>query len=232
MVDVKTTTTYRKDARFSGKLLSKEEREELVRPYLPKSVKAQPGSATRRKPIRQFLKTQVYLFIFNLLHFFFSVYIHLRRYYHAVTGRVSAVLYYHHRTPELIRKDVRGLSKLPKHLSVVLELAAPRRKRQDTDGLEKLLDEVAEISAWCACAGISTLSVYERSGILKRYVPATHRAVADKLHAYFGPKRPSLQVRAPHMQTFLNGDVSEEEGGSGAAGADLGMWPIQLPCSP
>lgn len=31
-------------------------------------------------------------------------------------------------------------------------------------GLEALVDEVAEIAAWCACVGIPTLSVYERTG--------------------------------------------------------------------
>jgi dehydrodolichyl diphosphate syntase complex subunit NUS1 len=31
-------------------------------------------------------------------------------------------------------------------------------------GLEALVDEVAEIAAWCTCAGIPMLSVYEQSG--------------------------------------------------------------------
>lgn len=34
-------------------------------------------------------------------------------------------------------------------------------------GLEALVDEVAEIAAWCACAGIPTLSVYEQTGTLR-----------------------------------------------------------------
>ena len=32
-------------------------------------------------------------------------------------------------------------------------------------GLEALMDEVAEISAWCSCVGIPMLSVYERTGM-------------------------------------------------------------------
>ena len=80
----------------------------------------------------------------------------------------------------------------------------------DGAGLEALLDEVAEVAAWCACVGIPVLSVYERTGALKTYIPATHRAVATKLHEYFGKGRPSLQVRAPHVPSFLNGDVSEQ----------------------
>lgn len=31
-------------------------------------------------------------------------------------------------------------------------------------GLEALVDEVAEISAWCACVGIPMLSIYEKTG--------------------------------------------------------------------
>lgn len=36
-------------------------------------------------------------------------------------------------------------------------------------GLEALVDEVAEIAAWCACAGIPTLSVYEQTGRLSQF---------------------------------------------------------------
>jgi dehydrodolichyl diphosphate syntase complex subunit NUS1 len=36
-------------------------------------------------------------------------------------------------------------------------------------GLEALVDEVAEIAAWCACVGIPTLSVYERTGMFGPY---------------------------------------------------------------
>lgn len=78
--------------------------------------------------------------------------------------RILAILYYHHRTPELIQKDVKGLDRLPKHLSVILKLEDGGR-----GGLEALVDEVAEISAWCACVGIPMLSVYEQTGKLSSY---------------------------------------------------------------
>jgi dehydrodolichyl diphosphate syntase complex subunit NUS1 len=75
--------------------------------------------------------------------------------------RVFAILYYHHRTPELIKKDVKGLQRLPEHLSVILKL---EEGAKGGAGLEILVDEVAEIAAWCACAGIPTLSIYEKTG--------------------------------------------------------------------
>jgi dehydrodolichyl diphosphate syntase complex subunit NUS1 len=93
------------------------------------------------------------------VHTIFSVYIRFRQGYHAVKDRILAILYYHHRTPELIQKDVKGLTRLPEHLSVILKLEDGGR-----GGLEALVDEVAEISAWCACVGIPMLSVYEKTG--------------------------------------------------------------------
>jgi hypothetical protein len=61
----------------------------------------------------------------------------------------------------LIKKDVKGLKRLPAHVSVVLKLENGGRGGA---GLEALVDEVAELSAWCACVGIPTLSVYEQTG--------------------------------------------------------------------
>lgn len=209
---------YRKDAQSSGTLLTPSEREALLKPYLPPPSRSGFSSTERKrktKPVRTFLKTQLYLLVFTFMHFGFSVYVHLRQAYHAVTQRISAILYYHHRTPELIRRDVKSLSRLPRHLSVVLELS---HQGKSGDALGMLLDNVAEISAWCATAGIPMLSVYEKTGALKNHLPTAHRTVASKLHSYFGKKRPSLQVRAPHMPSFLNGDISEDS----ADAADLG----------
>jgi dehydrodolichyl diphosphate syntase complex subunit NUS1 len=212
MVATKATEVYRKDARTSGKLLTVEEREALLRPYLPVPP---TKSKKRNKPVRTFAKLQLHILVFNIIHIFFSVYIRIRQAYHAVVHRLSAILYYHHRTPELIRKDVKALSRLPQHLSVILELPTDSRGRES---LDRLLDDVAEVAAWCACAGIPLLSVYEKTGILKSYIPTTHNTVATKLHAYFGKNRPSLQVRSPHMPSFLNGDSSEEAFDSSTVG--------------
>lgn len=46
-------------------------------------------------------------------------------------------------------------------MSVILELKGEER---GAAGLDGLMDEVAEISAWCACVGIPMLSVYEKTG--------------------------------------------------------------------
>jgi dehydrodolichyl diphosphate syntase complex subunit NUS1 len=207
----KEESIYRKDARKGGTLLTPKERENLIKPYLPVPAKLSTTAKSKRKPIRTFLKTWLHILVYTIIHALFSLYVRLRSAYHNTLSTALSILYYHHRTPELIRKDVHTLSRLPKHLSVILELNTSSQSAGtgDGSGLDQLLDEVAEISAWCACVGIPLLSVYEKTGILKNYIPTTHRTVAAKFHAYFGAKRPSLQVRAPHMQAFLNGDIKE-----------------------
>ena len=63
------------------------------------------------------------------------------------------------------------------------------------------MDEVAELSAWSAAAGIPLLSVYEKLGILKSYMPQLQELVVQKLTAYFGTgsSRPSLTLYAPNL---------------------------------
>lgn len=81
--------------------------------------------------------------------------------WNVVSYQISSVLYYHHGTPQYIQKDVLGLSKKPKHLSVILRAEQNQRPKAD---LDRLIDEAAEIATWCACAGIPMLSVYEKTG--------------------------------------------------------------------
>ncbi|KZF24932.1 Undecaprenyl diphosphate synthase [Xylona heveae TC161] len=210
MVGVRETEIYRRDARREGSPLTAKQREELLRPYLP-SPPPQANTVSRKqrgaRAVSEFFRIQLYVLVYTLIHTFFGLYMRLRQWYHAVLYRIFAVLYYHHRTPQLIQKDVKGLSRLPEHLSVILEY---NPEEKGGEGLEQLIEEIAEIAAWSACAGIPLLSVYEKTGILKSYIPTTHRAIAKRLQAYFGTRRPSLQLRAPHLPAFLNGDLVDE----------------------
>lgn len=133
-----------------------------VQPYLPtpKKSAAKPEKKSRFG-VRDFLRNQLHLLVYTIIHTIFSVYIKFRQAYHAVRDRIYSVLYYHHRTPELIERDVKGLSRLPKHLSVVLSLEDDGRGGAE---LERLVNEASEIAAWCASAGISQLSIYEKTG--------------------------------------------------------------------
>ncbi|KAL7267422.1 hypothetical protein RUND412_009994 [Rhizina undulata] len=181
-------------------------RERLVRPHLPPVVRP------KNRPIREFLFSRFYKGLLLLIHLVYSVYLKIRWTYHTLVNRGFAILYYHHRTPQLIAKDVKELKekgKLPGHVSVVVEY--------ERGGLDNLLEEVAEIACWCASAGIPKLSVYERTGILKSYISTAHRAMTQRLHAYFGKSRPRLRVHAPHSPAFVNGGLDE----AGDAQVDL-----------
>lgn len=112
--------------------------------------------------MRRFLRRQFHLLIFIVVHALFSLYIRLRQAYHTVGNCIYSIYYYHHRTPELIQRDVKGLSRLPNHISVVLTLEDHKR-----DGTERLIDEAANIAAWCASAGIPHLSIYEKTGMCR-----------------------------------------------------------------
>ncbi|PGG97048.1 hypothetical protein AJ79_09362 [Helicocarpus griseus UAMH5409] len=191
--------------RYSREELSKltaAEREQLVKPYLPDVQTIRSGRAgakqKQKKPIRTFIRTKLHFLIYFLIHVFFSIYIRVRQAYHAVIDRVLAILYYHHRTPELIQKDVRGLSQLPQHLSIVLTLG------KDEDALDVIMDEVAELAAWSSCAGIPMLSIYEKTGILKSYIPTLHKIIISKLSTYYGPPshQPTLRLFAPHHAIY------------------------------
>ena len=163
MVAVRETQAYRQDARTQGKTLTPKEREDLLKPYLPTPPRSSsPAKARGRRPVRSFLRSQLHLLLHTLIHAIFSLYVRLRQTHHAIFNKVLAILYYHHRTPELIKKDVGGLSRLPEHLSVILEL---NDAGQGGAGLEILMDEVAEIAAWSACVGIPMLSIYEKTGM-------------------------------------------------------------------
>ncbi|EXJ88421.1 hypothetical protein A1O1_05351 [Capronia coronata CBS 617.96] len=199
---------YRKDVASGGRALTPAEREKLLRPYLPppqsESNKMKSGlSATatqkrhrgHRPRLRPFLKSKLHFILFFLIQLVFGIYIRLRQIYHAILDRLLAIRHYHHRSPELILRDVQNLERIPEHLSVILKF-----KSEEDGGLEALMDEVAELCAWSAAAGIPLLSVYEKSGILKTYMSSLQKMVEQKLVAYFGrpPAAPILSVFAPN----------------------------------
>jgi len=78
--------------------------------------------------------------------------------------------------------------------------------------LERLINEAADIAAWCASAGIPQLSIYEKTGTMKRYLPEAHRAISKKLASYFGPHSPSLTMRAPHSFPVESSTTSSVNG--------------------
>lgn len=162
MVSSRETELYRQDAQAKGTILSPSERERLLKPYLPSPPQNEGRRHKVSRPVQQFFMKQIHILIFSIIHVVFSIYVRIRQTHHAIIDRIFAILYYHHRAPELIKQDVKALDRLPQHLSVILELKGDER---GTTSLESLIDDVAEISAWCCCVGIPTLSVYEKTGM-------------------------------------------------------------------
>ncbi|EFX02747.1 di-cis-decaprenylcistransferase [Grosmannia clavigera kw1407] len=173
------------------------------------------GRRRSRTGARRFVLGQIHILLYTIIHTVFSLYMRIRQAYHEVRNQIYSVLKYHHRTPEIIARDVRDLSRIPKHLSVILRLEEHGREGAE---LERLVNEISDIAAWCASAGIPTLSVYEKRGVLKSYLPETHRAVSTRLASYFGRAHPAVTLQAPHVPAIHSaafprareyGDISE-----------------------
>ncbi|GAO52774.1 Undecaprenyl diphosphate synthase [Saitoella complicata NRRL Y-17804] len=152
----------------------------------------------------------VYGLILTIIHTIYAFYTSVRSTYNITRLRIASILNYHHRTPANIRKDVALLKKLPDHVAVILE-----SKGKKEGGVEKLIDEVADLSCWCASVGVATLTVYQKTGMLKNYETPAHRAVSERLHTYFGSTRPTFRITSPHSPNAPslppNGDAVHDE---------------------
>ncbi|KFX96690.1 hypothetical protein O988_05210 [Pseudogymnoascus sp. VKM F-3808] len=117
------------------------------------------------------------------------------------------------RTPESIRRDIKGLRRVPEHLSVILSLG------QEEDAVERLMNQIAEMVAWSACAEISTLSVYEKHGILKSHIPLIYQVITSILASYYrSPDQPVVCVSTPHQGPYCHSpalSASEKSGPTG-----------------
>ncbi|KAK5987581.1 Dehydrodolichyl diphosphate synthase complex subunit NUS1 [Cladobotryum mycophilum] len=202
-MSTKDTNAYRADEKRDHTLLTEKQRQAIFKASLPspndgassksKNVQSQHKS---RLGVRRFIKSQIFVLIFAMMHGIFSLYIKTRQAWHAVRYQVSSVVYYHHGTPEYIRRDITGLSRKPEHLSAILKTEPNHKPKAD---LDRLIDETAELATWCACAEIPMLSIYEKTGILKKHMPRVYEAVMQKFAFYFGEEHPSLSVTAPHQ---------------------------------
>ncbi|KJZ76575.1 hypothetical protein HIM_03911 [Hirsutella minnesotensis 3608] len=214
-LNARARAAYRADELKDHTLLDERERQRLLDANLPAPneipsvARSSPVHQRSRLGVRRFIRNQIHVLVFAILHGVFSLYIRVRQLVNVLSYRISSVLYYHHATPEYIRKDVMGLSRRPKHLSAILKAEENQRAKAD---LERLIDETAELATWCACAEIPMLSIYEKTGILKKHMPRVYDAVMHKFTFYFAGQHPSLSVTSPHKDeysppAFQNGNV-------------------------
>ncbi|KFH44502.1 undecaprenyl pyrophosphate synthase-like protein [Hapsidospora chrysogenum ATCC 11550] len=213
-INVRDIKAYRKDEKAQHALLTDEEKRRIIQNSLPAPIE-QPsvsGLSTKerrsRLGVRKFMLNQLHLLIFALMHGIFSLYIRIRQACNLVRYQISSILYYHHATPQYIQRDVTGLSKKPRHLSAVLR-SESRRVAVD---LDRLIDETAELATWCACAEIPMVSVYEKTGILKKHMPRIYEATTQKLAFYYGGEHPTLAVSSPHKDSYSSPDMDSNMG--------------------
>jgi dehydrodolichyl diphosphate syntase complex subunit NUS1 len=164
--------------------------------------------------------TFIYQLLLQLLYAVYRAAAFVRRQWRRqVYLRFLRVRYHHNQTPGVIAQDAARLRKLPSHVACVV-----RRKPESEEGggVAGLLDEVSELAAWCLGAGIHRLSVYERTGVLKRLAQKKHsngngskatdddndddgegesklqKALLKKLGVYYGTDAlPSVKIRVP-----------------------------------
>jgi dehydrodolichyl diphosphate syntase complex subunit NUS1 len=173
-------TATQQDA-FRRKQLSVHQREDLLAPFLPalpqsNSIETRQSAArslrhSQQKPVKKHgpVKNLLFFTTYHVIALLFSFFFRFRRAYRLFYTKLVSLLRYHHRTPEFIAGDVGHLEKLPKHLSVIVELNEDD-EQQGNAGLEGLVNDVCEIAAWSASAGIGFLSVYERTGMSSSFL--------------------------------------------------------------
>ncbi|KAK5988836.1 Dehydrodolichyl diphosphate synthase complex subunit NUS1 [Cladobotryum mycophilum] len=140
------------------------------------------------------------------LHALGSIYLHTRQTKNIFKYKVSALRLWNI-TAQRVQSDIAGLSKKPKHLSAILRIDGNAK----ANALERLIDETAELAAWSACAEIDTISVYEKTGLLKDHMHRVYEAVTRRPGAYFLDERcPSLSVVAPHKDEYTSALTDEK----------------------
>lgn len=172
------TTALQTDRHPDGRRLTVREREQYLKKYLPgvstqrarydelrsekNSYEPMPARRySRRMSLSEAMFDQLCLTLYTIIQLLLSLFVRIRILYHLATNVIHGMRYNHYRNPRYIKNDIRNLNKLPRHLSVTLQL-----DRTVSDGGTSILNEAAEIVAWTASAGISQLSIYEKTGEL------------------------------------------------------------------
>lgn len=129
-----------------------------------------------------------------ILQFFFViliVYKYIRRVYRQSNYALSRAIRYHHYEPQLIRRDISQLDKIPRHIAVILTLRGPHISG---GGVEGLLVDCGEVASWSIGVGSSRLTLYERSGVLADIgAERIREEIASRLSQYFD------NLRLPHF---------------------------------
>ena len=170
----------RKEVRFNDESVSKERTQ--MRHRGPRTL--QTASAAIITPAEQArndlspLSQQFYTTLLFLIHFIYIIYYRCRRLFRRTVSKVWAVLYYPRgQFAYFIRTDARKLRKRPQHLAIILA----DHSDMSMEAFDLTFRQICQVSGWCYCAGIATLTLYERSGILKQRSATIFRAVQSHI---------------------------------------------------
>ena len=61
----------------------------------------------------------------------------------------------------MIARDVTRIRTLPRHVAVILD----QRKTRRSYDADEMIRRAVEVTTWCACAGISIVTIYEPTGL-------------------------------------------------------------------
>lgn len=125
----------------------------------------EPNSPISFKGLLSFLIHFLIRITCILIRMICSTSLHSSSSWRLIKNRVMGLKYYHN-SVNRIKADVKGFTKLPEHLSIIL----PSEKAQ-ADRLEVKLNQVAQLAAWSSCVGIRRLSIYENDGTFTKISP-------------------------------------------------------------
>lgn len=174
----------------------------------------QPSNFTAVKnlikyPTNQSLSTS-FMFYFNYLLLFFifisiSMYKQVLYYYHVVNIKVHTLTYYPNKSPQVVRDDIIKLNKLPRVVSCILDL---KHNDDENGGVDGLIGNISELTAWSISAGIQNLVIYEYNGVIIQnyllYLPLLIKVINKNLATYFGSEEiPLYSIKIPHNNLII-----------------------------
>lgn len=150
----------------------------------------------------------VYKCILLILYVAYGIFRYLQYQFNRMKLRIYNVIYNPTNTPQLIRKDVGKLQKVPKKVAAILRM---KPIGDVGGGLTGLINDASELVSWTACAGIKHLTLYNDEGLLQKNIALLRQEVHETLCKYYGPSKiPQFVVRIPHSnKVYYNVPIDE-----------------------
>ncbi|EGV62913.1 hypothetical protein CANTEDRAFT_115880 [Yamadazyma tenuis ATCC 10573] len=160
----------------------------------------------RRKSTGSTSTINLFITYFNhaiLLIIFFIIsiyknYLYVRRRIHL---KFLNLTYFPNKSPHIIRDDVNKLSRIPKRVSCIVNF---KDEEEENGGIDGLINDISELTAWSVSAGIQELSIYEYNGVINDYYLELNRYINKNLKNYFGTEYvPNISIKSPHSSKVL-----------------------------